>query len=48
MLNFIQENNIFADLTVYLDVGTLETSGMREDFPEVYISGAEKIMRESP
>ncbi|EIG4048262.1 alpha/beta hydrolase [Escherichia coli] len=43
MLNFIQENNIFADLTVYLDVGTLETSGMREDFPEVYISGAEKL-----
>ncbi|HDJ8098077.1 TPA: alpha/beta hydrolase, partial [Escherichia coli] len=43
MLNFIQENNIVEDLTVYLDVGTQETSGMREDFPEVYISGAEKL-----
>ncbi|EPZ3203705.1 alpha/beta hydrolase [Shigella dysenteriae] len=43
MLNFIQENNIVEDLTVYLDVGTQETSGMREYFPEVYISGAEKL-----
>ncbi|MCW7226322.1 hypothetical protein OHD50_24780 [Escherichia coli] len=47
MLNFIQDNNIVENLTLYLDVGTQETSGMREDFPEIYISGAEKIMRES-
>ena len=38
MLNFIQENNIVENLTLYLDVGTQETSGMREDFPEIYIS----------
>ncbi len=43
MLNFIQDNNIVENLTLYLDVGTQETSGMREDFPEIYISGAEKL-----
>ena len=43
MLSFIQDNNIVENLTLYLDVGTQETSGMRENFPEIYISGAEKL-----
>ncbi|HFI8013934.1 TPA: alpha/beta hydrolase [Escherichia coli] len=43
MLSFIQDNNIVENLTLYLDVGTQETSGMRENFPQIYISGAEKL-----
>ncbi|EBS7632356.1 alpha/beta hydrolase [Salmonella enterica] len=43
MLNFIQQSNILEHLTVYLDIGTQETSGLRADFPEVYITGAEKL-----
>lgn len=43
MLAFIRSSRLHTGLTVYLDVGTHESSGAREDFPEVYITGADKL-----